>query len=133
MCNNIIYNNIRGAKIANILSTNFSFPVLRNRGFVVAINYDYLVPNSAIYSVMNNLFPTVRECRKANVYIFSGVDFQINLRVPFGITIDTRTDILLSAEGMIDSKKLIKELFDNLPNYFITIEESEDEDKWSFH
>lgn len=106
---------------------NRFFPSIDLRGIVNILNSDFPSGNLAIYNIINREYPTIRDCSRTITTIFHGNNEQINFRISYGIVVSSTKEVNVSAEGMIDDKQLIKKLFDNLPNYFASLEEQEDE------
>ncbi len=91
------------------------------------INSDFPNINLAIYTVINRQYPTLRDCNKTTVFAFSGTDIQTNIRIAYGISTLSEAGFLFSANGTIDSTNLLISLFDQLPNFLISFEETENE------
>ncbi len=106
---------------------NRFFPTEDFRGVLNILNSDSPSGNLAVYTVINRQYPTIRDCNRTTISVFSGIDTQTNIRISYGIVSVSEASFFFSANGTIDKTGLIKNLFDKLPNFLISFEEAEDE------
>lgn len=101
------------------------------RKLVSIFNFDLDRANIAIYSVIHRNKPTIRSCNRSVVIVTQGQEVQKTIRTLSGIVVKSsfENSIFFTAEGIVDQKSLIKSIFDNLPNYFSSLSEQEEQDE----
>lgn len=98
--------------------------VVNNRFYKVNLqNYSFDGIGIVVFNYNNYEFPTIRECSRTVTKVFSGYESIMNFRTLNAIIFKTSANISINIKGVPETEKIIKNIFDHLPDYFASFEE----------
>ncbi len=97
------------------------------RFFLKLNNYSFEGVGVVIFSYTNFAFPTLRSCSRTVTKVFSGYESIMNFRTLNAIVFRASGTVNINIKGTPETEKIIKNIFDHLPDYFASFEEETEE------
>lgn len=113
-----------------LINRKFHFDIGENtyyRFFLKINNYSFDGIGIVIFNYKNFEFPTIRTCSKTITKVFSGYESVMNFRTLNAIIFKTFGIVNINIKGVPETEKIIKNIFDHLPDYFASFEEETEE------
>ena len=113
-----------------LINRQFHFDLGDNnnyRFFLKLNNYSFEGVGVVIFNYKNFEFPTLRSCNRTVTRVFSGYESIMNFRTLNAIIFKSSENVNINIKGVPETEKIIKKIFDHLPDYFASFEEETEE------
>lgn len=117
-------------KSISLTNRKFHFDVgsgTNYRFFTKFNNYSFDGIGIVIFVYNNYEFPTIRACSRTVTKVFSGYESIMNFSILNAVVFKTSSIININIKGVPETEKIIKNIFDHLPDYFASFEEETEE------
>lgn len=121
---------ISSVKSISLINRQFHFDLGSGnnyRFFLKLNNYSFEGVGVVIFNYTNFAFPTLRSCSRTVTKVFSGYESIMNFRTLNAIVFRASGTVNINIKGTPETEKIIKNIFDHLPDYFASFEEETEE------
>jgi hypothetical protein len=117
-------------KSISLINRQFHFDLGTGNNYHVFLklnNYSFDGTGVVIFNYTNFAFPTLSSHNKTVTQVFSGYESIMNFRTLNAIVFKTSGNVNINIKGVPETEKIIKNIFDHLPDYFASFEEETEE------